>query len=634
MSRLILKSFKPVVILCLAATLGACTSAPEQAEKSVDEIILDAVRDQPDTPLTAEQDQMSAEDYIALASESSGKQREQFLLKAAELLYQRGDLDMAQSQLQTLDAESSAQSRQHQISLLAAKIALANENPRQAIELLPAPRELPLAQYIEARKVSADANLELGYHLAAVRTRVDLERYLETEEARENNHQAIWAALQRTPELSLKPSNVDNKTTRGWISLASALRNTQSDMRIIQERILDWATRYPDHPVSNVFIDRLLAEYQQSFAPANNIAIMLPMKGKYKSVADAIQSGIVTAWYEQTTTEKPLLRFYDTSNENLSFYELYQQAILDGASHIIGPLDKVSINKLAQESNLDVPILTLNYSKNPLSLADNLYQFGLLPEDEARQVAELAIRENHTTAAVLVPNSSWGRRLQDAFSERFEELGGSVLTVQHYPTNVDDYSKQLQALFNLDDSHARHKDLEHILATRLKFMPYRRQDVDMIFLAGTHRAARGIIPALKFHHAGGLPVYATSHVYSGNRDLNADRDLNGVTFCDLPWTLASSNKYKQNFDSIWKDQRTYTRLFALGVDAYNLVQNLKYLQTHDYARYSGETGSISMDKNRRLHRELLWAKFKNGQPVYLDLSIPPATTVNHGPKQS
>ena len=579
-------------------------------------------------------DGMSAEDYIALASENSGKQREQYLLKAAELLYQRGDLSQAESQLQILDAETSDRSRQHQISLLAAKIALASENPRQALELLPPKNELPLPQYIQAREVSADANAELGYHLAAVRIRVDLEHYLQTDEEKAQNHEAIWAALQRTPDVSLNPSKVDKKTTRGWIELARELRNAQSDMAVIQDKILDWGTRYPDHPVSNMFIDKLLAEYQQTYTPASNIAVMLPMQGKYKGVADAIKAGIVTAWYKQNSAVKPLIRFYDTGDEDVSFSELYQTAILDGASFIIGPLDKASINKLAQDSNLDVPILTLNYAENPLSNADNLYQFGLLPEDEARQVAELAIRDNHTTAAVLVPNSDWGRRLQDAFTQRFEELGGSVLAIQQYPTNVDDYSRQLRMLFNLDDSEARRKDLERVLGTKLNFMPYRRQDIDMIFLGGTHRAARGIIPALKFHHAGDLPVYATSHVYSGTVDKNADRDLNGVTFCDLPWTLTTDNVLKKNFHTTWQDQRPYTRLFALGVDAYNIVQNLKYLQSHDYARYSGETGSISMDENQRLHRELLWARFKNGKPVYLDLSIPPAHAVNNGPKQS
>jgi outer membrane PBP1 activator LpoA protein len=616
-----LKSYTRFLSICLLALVSACATGPE---KSVDEIISDAVRSQPDSPGEAQPDQMTAEDYIGLASESSGKQREQYLLKAAELLYERGDLRLAESQLQTLDAETSARSRQHQISLLAAKIALANENPRQALELLPALNELPQPQYIEARKISADANLALGYPLEAVRIRVDLDRYQETAAEKEKNHEAIWAALQRTPDTSLVAATTDNETIRGWIDLARQLRSVQTDINAMQGRILDWGTRYPDHPVSNIFIDKLLDQYQKTYTPATSIAVMLPMQGQYKGVSDAIQGGILTAWYQQITPDKPLLRFYDTSDENYSFYELYQQAVVDGASYIIGPLDKVSINKLAQEGNLDVPILTLNYAENPLSLSDNLYQFGLLPEDEARQVAELAIRDNHTTAAALVPNSDWGRRLLAAFTTRFEELGGSVLTIQQYPTNVDDYSRQIKTLFNLDDSYARHQDLEHILGTRLNFMPYRRQDIDMIFLAGTHRAARGIIPALKFHHAGDLPVYATSHVYSGSLDRNADRDLDGVIFCDLPWTLTSNNTFKASFDTTWKDQRVYTRLFALGVDAYNIVQNLKYLQSHDYARFSGETGNISMDENQRLHRELLWAQFRNGVPVYLDLTILPS----------
>lgn len=626
-----MKSINRLITICLIALLSACATGPE---KSVDEIISDAVRSQTEEGMEAQPDEMSAEDYIGLASESSGKQREQYLLKAAELLYQRGDLRLAESQLQTLGTEASAQSHQHQISLLAAKIALANENPRQAIELLPPLKQLPLPQYIEAKQITADANLELGYHLAAVRIRVDLEHYLATEADKEKNHEAIWAALQRTPDISLHPSKVDNKTTRGWIELARELRMAQTDASVMQERILDWGTRYPAHPVSNLFIENLLIEYQTIYAPTASIAIMLPMQGKHKAVTDAIQGGIITAWYKHASTEKPLLRFYDTSDESVSFNELYQKAILDGASYIIGPLDKTSINKLAQESNLDVPILTLNYAENPFSLPDNLYQFGLLPEDEARQVAELAIRDNHTTAAVLVPDSDWGRRLQVAFTRRFEELGGSVLTIQHYPTNVDDYSRQLKMLFNLDDSEARHKDLQHVLGTRLNFMPYRRQDIDMIFLAATHRAARGIIPALKFHHAGDLPVYATSHVYSGYLDKNADRDLNGVIFCDLPWTLTSDNIFKKNFNVTWKDQRAYTRLFALGVDAFNIIQNLRYLQSHDYARFSGETGNISMDENLRLHRELLWAQFKNGVPVHLDLTIVPDKAVVSGKKQS
>ena len=595
-------------------------------------MITDAVRNQPTDPADAG-DELTAEHYIGLATESTGKQREQYLLKAAELLYQRGDLSQAQSQLQNLDSASLARSRQNQINLLAAKIALANENPRQALELLPELNELPLDQYIDAREIDADARLALGRPLEAVRIRDTLDRHLETQVAREQKHEAIWAALQRTPTVSMHKQPDDSQSVKGWIELAGILRNAQINMSRMQDQILDWGMRYPEHPVSNAFIDTLLNEYQSNYIPSASIAILLPMQGTYKNVADAIQGGILSAWYADSRVDKPSLRFYDTSAADSTVDDLYQKASLDGANFIIGPLDKDSINQLADKSIIDIPMLTLNYAENPRIRTDNLYQFGLLPEDEAAQAAELAIRDNHMNAAVLVPNSDWGRRLHDAFKKRYEELGGRVLTVQQYPTNVDDYSRPLRLLLNLDESQARHQDLQRILGTKLEFEPHRRQDIDMIFLAATHRSARGIVPALKFYRAGELPVYATSHVYSGHIDKAADRDLNGVTFCDLPWTLTTNSPLKAGFNTTWKDQRAYTRLFALGIDAYQLIQNLSYLESYDYARFPGETGNISLDENNRLHRELLWAKFKKGIPVYIDLSLRPAPTPgNHAEK--
>ena len=592
-------------------------------------MISDAVRNQP-TDLETGADELSAEYYISLATESTGKQREQYLLKAAELLYQRGDLDQAQSQLQNLDSASLAISRQNRINLLAAKIALANENPGQALELLPDFNQLPLEQYIDAREIDADARLALGRPLEAVRIRDALDQHLQTPEALEQNHEAIWAALQRTPSVSLQTKPTDSLSVKGWIDLARILRNVQTNMSTMQDQILDWGMRYPNHPVSNIFIDTLLTEYQSNYIPSAHIAVLLPMQGTYKNVADAIQGGILSAWYSDPRIDKPVLRFYDTSKADTTIDDLYQEARLNGANFIIGPLDKDSINSLSEKSIIDIPMLTLNYAEDPLIRTDNLYQFGLLPEDEAAQVAELAIRDNHMNAAVLVPNSDWGRRLQDAFKKRYEELGGSVLTAQLYPTNVDDYSRPLRLLLNLDESEARHQDLQRILGTKLEFEPHRRQDIDMIFLAGTHRAARGIVPALKFYRAGDLPVYATSHVYSGYVDKGADRDLNGVIFCDLPWTLTTNSPLKAGFNTTWKDQRAYTRLFALGIDAYQLIQNIAYLESYDYARFPGETGNISLDENNRLHRELLWAKFKKGIPVYIDLSLrPEPTSGNH-----
>lgn len=112
--------------------------------------------------------------------------------------------------------------------------------------------------------------------------------------------------------------------------------------------------------------------------------------------------------------------------------EQLQKAVDKGANFIVGPFLKSSVNSLAQSEQLDVPTLTLNYGQKQINMTENLFQFGLLPEDEAHQIAELAFRQGKLRAAILIPEGQWGERLRIAFQQRFEELGGTVINAQTY----------------------------------------------------------------------------------------------------------------------------------------------------------------------------------------------------------
>ena len=624
------------LLLLVFTLLSACSLTPD---KSVDDIISDAVRDQ---AVGVDLDAISTETpehYIKLASESSGEIQQKYLIKAAELLYQRGDIASAQDQLKDIKAEDIADSRQIQIQLLAAKIALANHNPAQAIELLPKQTRMTILQFIEISEVRAEANIAMGYLMEAIKTRVHIDPYYKDDERRENNHTAIWSALNALPSVVLDKLRSSNKTLQGWLELTRIIRTAQINNHDLQNNILDWGTIFPEHPVGDIFISKLLEEHLNKQTEDHVIAVLLPLNGPYKDIAKAIKSGFLSAYYADNKQDhKPTIRFYDTSIKDLDFMALYQRVVQDGANYIVGPLDKSTINQITLlneiGSEFEVPVLALNYAEESSSSANNLYQFGLLPEDEARQVAELAIRQNKTKAAILVPNGLWGQRLKTAFQQRYTELGGTVLSSQFFNDKIDDYSQSIKQMLNLQHSNSRHKDLQQLLGTELKYSPYRRQDIDMIFLAATPRSARGIMPAFKFHHAGDLPVYSTSHVYTGNKNSSADRDLNGLTFCDLPWTLMSDDKLNKIFNKNWPDQKNYTRLFALGIDSYHVLYNLNLLSKYKYARFAGQTGNIYMDENNRLHRELLWAKSRRGSANYIDTTISPKSSAQIDPDQS
>ena len=192
-----------------------------------------------------------------------------------------------------------------------------------------------------------------------------------------------------------------------------------------------------------------------------------------------------------------------------------------------------------------VPTLALNLAPagEGLTANDFLYQFALSPEEEAEQVAERAWFDGHGRVAILAPQTAWGVRVADAFGVAWEQLGGRVVENQAYRTEDDeegqppDLSVPVELLLNLDESEQRVQTLRKVLRRRVHFEPRPRDDIDFVFMAGFPREARQLRPQFRFHNAAGVPIYSTSHVFTGSPDAAADGDIDGITFGDMPWVL-------------------------------------------------------------------------------------------------
>jgi len=137
----------------------------------------------------------------------------------------------------------------------------------------------------------------------------------------------------------------------------------------------------------------------------------------------------------------------------------------------------------------------------------------------------------------------------------------------------------------------------------------------MIFIAANSRQARLIKPQLKFHHAQDLPVYATSHISSSNAKPEDDRDLNEILFVDIPWMLdRRDNEDFRQVSRHWPyESQRFSRLFALGIDAYRMIPSLRRLMVNPDEQLQHHTGLLSVDKTGRVKRSLLMATYKNGR---------------------
>jgi len=353
--------------------------------------------------------------------------------------------------------------------------------------------------------------------------------------------------------------------------------------------------------------------------PPKRIALAMPLHGKLGKAGQAVVDGFMAARFESKVDSAviPYIKVYDTT-ELSSLDALYLQASADSMEMVIGPLDKDRVIELSQKNALTIPTLALNYipiGSNYSSTA-NLIQFGLAVEDEASQLARRSLEAGHKRIIILHQDQPWAIRAAQYFSSSWIELGGEIAGQVSF-SGDGDHSKTITQALLINQSHERVKILKTHLAgsgNRIKFEPRRRQDVDAIILFALPTDGRQIIPTLAFHYAADLPVYASHHIYQGPTNTTRDRDLEKVIFTELPW-LIEQPSIQQQISQQWPDRERYTRLFAIGVDAYRLFPRLEQLQNLTGSSVDGVTGVLQMNSQGRIVTHSSWGQFRAGKVV-------------------
>ena len=571
----------------------------------------------------------AAQEYLQLSEQAEATQARNLKLQAAHAWILAHDINQAERILGTLKIDPQDLNTSIKVRMLRAQISMLNQRPLEALENLPVlPTDMPLNLRARTHELRARAYNQAGNHLESARERILLEPLLSDPESIRRNHRQIWDSLNQLTPLALNQLRMSPPpdVLSGWMELAAIGKTSLHEPEQFELDIAQWQANYANHPAMQDILPELVQRYRSQKRP-EKLALLLPASGKLAVAASAIREGFLAAYYQNKSNHaRTTIRIYDTSAPGVDIWTLYQRAVRDGAELIIGPLDKERVATLSRAVTLPVPILTLNTLEQPAILADGFYQFGLNPEDEARQVAERAALEGLTKSLAIVPRGEWGDRMLQAFSTRFQELGGEVLEQERYEFSNSDFSAPLRKLLNLDESDNRNTQLKYLLNEDIKFEPRRRQDVDFVFMAAFPRQARLIVPQLRFFHASDIPVYTTSHAYDSNEGSRENRDLDGVILCDSAWNLADSADappLRKALTEYWPNtMNQYPRLFALGIDAYQLMPYLKWLHEQPSERIDGVSGYLYLNKQNQVMRTLQWARISNGRAYILQ----PVTT--------
>jgi outer membrane PBP1 activator LpoA protein len=347
------------------------------------------------------------------------------------------------------------------------------------------------------------------------------------------------------------------------------------------------------------------------YRSGETLAVLLPESGRFAGAARIVHDGIVAAQEADPQGARPNLRFYDSGSGSVK--ALVQRAAADGASLVIGPLQKPKVDELAGSSALPIPVLALNQASGHRNPPRNLYQFSLSPEDEAAEVAAKAWGMEMQRALILYPEGPWGNRISRAFRQSWKALGGQVAGAQVYNPSAADYSGPVAGIAK------------------------RAEGADFLFLVATPGDARRIFPQARQKLGAEIPVYSSSHSYGGRFDPKADRALVGLNFVEIPWLVEPVRGDSVSSKGL---SGKLPRLYAMGVDAYRLGSRLPWLSKNPRARVLGKTGILGMDGHGKIYRQLTLVRIEAGGPVKiaatdsaepetLTWSMPPASAGVH-----
>ncbi|GGO82552.1 penicillin-binding protein activator [Marinobacterium nitratireducens] len=576
------------------------------------------MRPAPVATTKAEQQQNKIADLLDEATRAQPIRAAELRTEAARLLIQQNRRDEAIRILERIDTASLPPILRFDIAKLKAGTALEQQDSQQALAYLaemPSSEPLPTAQAIELGELRARAYQQQHDTLGELR---ELIQVSQLQQDRQALHERIWALLNDIPTPGLAELVRDHRGSyyeQGWYELAYDLR-TSTDLAQQYNALNDWQLLWQSHPAMLQPPAAVSALLSSSLAPAGRIGLLLPQSGPLARAAGAISDGFMAAYFEAQRDGMPVpeLQLLDSTliNTPEQLIDVTRTMQLD---MIIGPLDKDFVTAIARSPSLPVPVMALNNTDG--LTPRHFYQLGLAAEDEAKAAALRAWQDGRRNMLMMIPETEWGTRVGQAFLRQFEYLGGHIVGAVSF-AEQSDLAPKVAALLNTDSSAARAERVQQVIGNNVEFEKQPRGDADGLFLSAMPVDARQIKPLLDYNYAQDLPVYATSHIYSGSPNSISDIDLNNVQFCDLPWVLGPPSTLKLSLSQERDDTDTrFGRLYALGVDAYRLHPYLDQLEASPMARISGETGELYLEDGSRIGRELPWAQFRNGVPQLL-----------------
>ncbi|WP_181898312.1 penicillin-binding protein activator [Alteromonas aestuariivivens] len=619
LARLFLFS-KPITLSAAALALAACSSRPvtiSQPEPALPDVpVLETQT--PDTPEhlieQARRDWRINQDLVS---------RNKTLLLAAEGYIDQQQPAKAQVLLKAIHQNPGSDGIAQQANLMIARIY---QNEADAETLLPLVQSLSFQPEVRRQQLLLQSDLfaRKNQWLAAANA------LAQGAEPSEQTVRQIWQWVNQASPSTTDLSQSDYTAIRPYLALQELLKTEGLHRNRLRRAVDQFQQVYRGHPIVEYWPQEITQLLEMSPPRLEEVAVLLPLSGRYASTGGTIKEGILAAYFEQQAKGNALrnqtrLRFIDTLDKTP------QQLVEDigETQWVIGPLLKETVDGLMKVLPTHVNLLALNRlspladttpQENPLP--DHNAYFALAPEDEAHQLAEHIFQHGYRTPVVVSAESATQQRMLEAFELRWQQLHNEVSNLRPLTkvtfTDSNSLRQGITAALDVAQSKQRIDQIRYMVNEELYNVPRNRRDVDAIVVFASPEQTELLNPMIEASLSPfgdkTVPVFATSRSMEYNRGKNQWRDLQNVRFLDMPWMLPDTPwpELKAQTQTLWPQRSTsMSRLFAFGVDAYQLLPYLPNLALLPQVSVNGLTGQLAMNGEREIVRTLPQAVVDN-----------------------
>ncbi len=319
---------------------------------------------------------------------------------------------------------------------------------------------------------------------------------------------------------------------------------------------------------------------------AISVVLLLPLDYQQNPFGQTLLDGFAAGSLEPLEQECEVnLRYFNTLDEESSFYTQWLQALELEPDLLIGPLLPEHQQQLVEMDRIELPRGTRwlypgERTALPVGDQNQLYSFSISWYEQLRNLMEYGWEQGQNRVALLLPDSDLGRKVADIALLEWEQRGGEVVAQVHYGKRFSDLNRAMRQLLQQS-----------------------RGIFDVVMMLVDDQRLRMVRPLMSYHSRE-EPVYSMMPPVG---ELGLGRDMEDVLYPMHPALLERPYPTFEVDDFLLQVEN-------VGFDLMLLLRLGMWGQIEEGGSYFGRSGRYRMEQNQLL-RSMCFVTTERGRRV-------------------